>query len=64
MTPGLLLRMRLRLGASPLRILDPLRVALDRELTALAKSASVRPPILIVRVDRDAQGDVDTMIPS
>jgi len=44
--------------------LDPLRVALDRELTALAKSASVRPPILIVRVDRDAQGDVDTMIPS
>jgi hypothetical protein len=63
MTRELLLRLRLRLGASPLPDFDPVRLALDRELTDLATSDVLRAPRYVVKVHDDAEGDLDTFLP-
>ena len=62
MPPRLLLRILFRLEVSPLPPDDPVRLELDRELTALTTRLVSGVPRHVVRVHDDAQGDVDTMV--
>ena len=60
----LLLRLAARLAASPLPLLDAVRLDLERELADLL-AATLRDHLRpVVHVHHDARGDADTFIPN
>ncbi len=53
----LLVRLRRRLDASSLRISDPVRLDLERELVDLMAPATMREPPLVIVIHTDPQAE-------
>jgi hypothetical protein len=61
----LLVRLALRLAASPLPLLDEVRLDLERELIDLmTPTSTVRVGPVVIVVHEDAHGDYDTTLPN
>lgn len=61
----LLVRLRRRLDASYLRVSDPVRLELERELLDLmTPTVAVRRRPVVVFIHDDAHGDHDTTLPN